>query len=101
MSFSKQINVLEKDLSTKQELLETLDNKYERHRKVWEENERKANEEIKKLDEAIDEVIETLKSIPEVVSLSVVLQNLCKKLTTNNSELDNSMTFSLIDSDDK
>jgi hypothetical protein len=47
-------------VAAREAMIKSLNDKYIRHRQVWEENERRANEEIKKLDEIIDRVVLTL-----------------------------------------
>lgn len=47
-------------VAAREAVIKSLNDKYIRHRQVWEENERRANEEIKKLDEIIDRVVLTL-----------------------------------------
>ena len=73
-------------MAEKDDMLEKLSAKYLRNRKVWEENERKASEEIKKLDEMFDHVIETLKALPESQRNSEPIQDLLHLLAIDTRE---------------
>jgi len=72
---------LKESLAMKEEMLDKLSSKYARNRKVWEENDRKATQEIKKLDDIVDHVIETLKSLPENLKHSESIQEILELLT--------------------
>lgn len=58
--------------------IQKLNDKYTRHRQVWEENERRANDEIKKLDAMLDRVVAT---ISPCVGDNPSLQRLLDELT--------------------
>lgn len=58
--------------------IQKLNDKYTRHRQVWEENERRANDEIKKLDAMLDHVVAT---ISPCVGDNPSLQRLLDELT--------------------
>lgn len=68
-------------LASKEEKLQMLAGKYTRNRQVWEENERKANDEVKKLDEVLDRVISTLSANDHVVEKCPQLKELLSDLT--------------------
>lgn len=68
-------------LHAKEEKLQMLAGKYTRNRQVWEENERKANDEIKKLDDVLDRVILTLSANDHVVEKCPQLKDLLSDLT--------------------
>ncbi|XP_054152991.1 uncharacterized protein LOC128951746 [Oppia nitens] len=77
---------LKKSIDVKEEMIDKLGSKYSRNRKVWEENEVKANEEIKKLDEMIDHVIDTLKSLPDCHKNCESIEHLLYMLTDDNKQ---------------
>lgn len=69
-------------IAAREAMIKSLNDKYMRHRQVWEENERRANDEIKELDEIIDRVIKTLKGCdPHVVHSCPDLKRLLEDLT--------------------
>ena len=72
---------LKDSLALKEEMITKLSAKYARNRKVWEENERKATQEIKMLDDIVDHVIDTLKSLPETFRSTEQIQQLMDVLT--------------------
>ena len=83
-------------LNAKEEKLQMLAGKYTRNRQVWEENERKANDEIKKLDEVLDRVILTLSANDHVIQKCPQLKDLLCDLTqdqTTQSTFNMSSTF--------
>lgn len=47
-------------VASREVMIQKLNDKYTRHRQVWEENERRANDEIKKLDAMLDQVVATI-----------------------------------------
>lgn len=47
-------------VASREVMIQKLNDKYTRHRQVWEENERRANDEIKKLDALLDQVVATI-----------------------------------------
>ena len=57
-----------------------LNGKFTRNRQVWEDNGRKANDEIKKLDEVLDRVIQTLSANDHVVEKCPQLKELLDDL---------------------
>jgi len=67
---------LKDSIGLKDEMITKLSAKYARNRKVWEENERKATQEIKMLDDIVDHVIDTLKTLPETFRASEQIQQL-------------------------
>lgn len=81
-------------LVSKEEKLQMLAGKYTRNRQVWEENERKANDEIKKLDDVLDRVILTLSANDHVVEKCPQLKELLNDLTQEQQPIHNlSSTF--------
>lgn len=66
-SYKEKINQLQADYLQKDEQYNVMVSKYIKHRKIWEENYEKANFEVKKLDEVIDNVIATLNSKIDIV----------------------------------
>lgn len=69
-------------IAAREAMIKSLNDKYIRHRQVWEENERRANDEIKELDEIIDRVIKTLKGCdPAVLNTCPDLKRLFQDLT--------------------
>lgn len=76
----QELQSLKEALVVKDETLQKLGSKFARNREVWLDNERKANEEIKKLDEFIDRTIVALNSNTKVVQSCVPLQLLLEEL---------------------
>ena len=68
-------------IAAREAMIKSLNDKYVRHRQVWEENERRANDEIKKLDEIIDRVVLTLSDCSPHVSGCPPLKRLFEDLT--------------------
>ncbi len=80
-SLRLEIASLKESMAMKEDMIEKLSSKYARNRKVWEENDRKATQEIKKLDDIVDHVIESLKSLPENLKNSDHIQEILELLT--------------------
>jgi len=80
------VDKLKLDLSVKQSLIEELASKYSRHKDIWEKNEQKSEEEINKLDQLIDNVIETLKANSLVVNNCIPLRQLLNYLTATKND---------------
>lgn len=72
---------LKESLAVKENMIDKISSKFSRNRKVWEENDRKATQEIKKLDDVIDHVIDTLKTLPENLKNSEQIQEILELLT--------------------
>lgn len=68
-------------IAAREAVIKSLNDKYMRHRQVWEENERRANEEIKKLDEIIDRVVLTLSDCSPIITDCPPLKRLFEDLT--------------------
>lgn len=68
-------------IAAREAMIKSLNDKYVKHRSIWEENERRANEEIKKLDEIIDRVVLTLSDCSPSVSSCPPLKRLFEDLT--------------------
>lgn len=68
-------------IAAREAMIKSLNDKYVRHRQVWEENERRANDEIKKLDEIIDRVVLTLSDCSPFVGSCPALKRLFEDLT--------------------
>ena len=79
---------LKESLAIKEEMIDKLSAKYARNRKVWEENDRKATQEIKKLDDMVDHVIDTLKALPDNFKNTEPIQELLEVLSEE-SEVQN------------
>jgi chromosome segregation ATPase len=77
----EELEALRKQLQDKEEMNQKLVARYLRHRQVWEENQEKANFEIKKLDEVIDNVIATIKNNLDKVAAIPAILMLLKQLT--------------------
>lgn len=77
---------LKKQLEEKEDTLEKLCAKFARNRDVWVENERKANEEVQKLDEVLDRVIGGLTIYKDVISECPLLKNLLEELSDAQAE---------------
>lgn len=72
---------MQQQLDEKEDINQKLVARYLRHRSVWEENQQKANFEIKKLDEVIDNVIATIKdNLDKIGNIPAILM-LLKQLT--------------------
>ena len=80
--YKVKLNQSQFDYTQKDEQYNQLVAKYIKHRKIWEENYEKANFEVKKLDEVIDNVIATLKSKSDIVGEIPEIQLLLKQLCT-------------------
>lgn len=81
--YKERINQLQNDYQLKDEQYNVLVGKYIKHRKIWEENYEKANFEVKKLDEVIENIIVTLKSKMDVIGSIPEIQLLLNQLTTD------------------
>lgn len=81
--YKDKLNQLQADYLQKDEQYNLIVTKYIKHRKIWEENYDKANFEVKKLDEVIDNVIATLKSKLDIIGQIPEIQLLLDQLTTD------------------
>jgi len=81
LALKSELKTVREVIAAREEMIQKLNEKYMRHRQVWEENERRANEEIKKLDELIDRVILTLSSCSPMLSDCPPLKRLLDELT--------------------
>ncbi|KAI1287959.1 hypothetical protein HDE_09724 [Halotydeus destructor] len=81
---------LDLELTTAKQAIEMLSSKFHRNREVWLLNEKKANDEIKKLDDIIDRVVSSLRDAEDTVMNCPPLRNLLTELTEPNktSELE-------------
>lgn len=77
---SAELQTTRDQLKEKEEMLQQLGAKFARNRTVWMENERRAKEEILKLDTVIDNVIATLTAAGEVVQRVPSLKRLLDEL---------------------
>jgi len=81
MALKQELKSVREVIASREEMIQKLNDKYMRHRQVWEENERRANDEIKKLDEIIDRVVLTLTNSTPLINDCVPLKRLLEELT--------------------
>ncbi|XP_053211630.1 sperm-associated antigen 5-like [Panonychus citri] len=84
-SLQNEIESLGKEVKNSNDELDKLDKRYIKHRAIWEENERRAEDEIKRLDQFLDQVKCVLKENPEILTKCKPLEELYQKLTEINS----------------
>ena len=72
---------LNAQLAEKEDVNQKLIARYLKHRQVWEENQEKANFEIQKLDEVIDNVIATIRNNLEKIGNIPAIHLLLRQLT--------------------
>lgn len=75
------VDELNAQLLEKEALNQKLVARYLRHRQIWEDNQEKANFEIQKLDEAIDNVIATIKDNLDKIGNIPAIHLLLRQLT--------------------
>lgn len=73
-------------LEIKDETLQRLASKFARNRDVWLENEKKANEEIQKLDELIDRMVTAMSANTDVVRTWPEMKTLLEELSDVQAE---------------
>lgn len=81
----QEIDILNEKLKEKDEKLEQLQQKYVRHRKIWEENEQKSVKEFAKLDKFIGALLDTFNNLPSELKNSVELKPFLEILNQNES----------------
>lgn len=79
-NLKQEVAKLKEEALSKDEQYRSLAGKFARFKKAYEDNYQKATEDIDKLDTMIERVIETLQSVPEVVSSCTPLQGLLDNL---------------------
>ena len=94
LALKQELKTVKEVIASREEMIQKLNDKYMRHRQVWEENERRANDEIKKLDEIIDRVVMTLSNCTPFINDSAPLKRLLEELTADQQNISNlSSTF--------
>lgn len=93
-ALKQELKTVKEVIASREEMIQKLNDKYMRHRQVWEENERRANDEIKKLDEIIDRVVMTLSNCTPFINDCAPLKRLLEELTADQQNISNlSSTF--------
>jgi DNA repair exonuclease SbcCD ATPase subunit len=94
VALKQELKSVKEVIASREEMIQKLNEKYMRHRTVWEENERRANDEIKKLDEIIDRVVVTLSNCTPFINDCAPLKRLLEELTADQHNISNlSSTF--------
>lgn len=94
VALKQELKTVKEVIASREEMIQKLNEKYMRHRQVWEENERRANDEIKKLDEIIDRVVMTLSNFSPLINDCPPLKRLLEELTADQQNISNlSSTF--------
>ncbi|XP_015789176.1 sperm-associated antigen 5 [Tetranychus urticae] len=88
-SLENEIESLGKEVKDRNDELDKLDKRYIKHRAIWEENERRAEDEIKRLDQFIDEMKSILKGNYDIVSKCKPLELMFQKLIETNQSGEN------------